>query len=175
MQTADEILGTLDAACDSYAFPMLDNGYMYLAATRLSLYRSPADWAMVIELFGFSPRAGLPALTVSTFASRLHDRDPASIYMNEEAYRNYLRNARNDDSRYFYPVKVGPWIDEEFVSDEGLEVTVRGNPIKLRRGPTTRDSRSSSKMLTASMCSSCLGMSPPRIATTFWQLRVNNE
>lgn len=135
MQTADEILGTLDAACDSYAFPMLDNGYMYLAATRLSLYRSPADWAMVIELFGFSPRAGLPDLTVSTFASRLHDRDPASIYMNEEAYRNYLRNARNDDSRYFYPVKVGPWIDEEFVSDEGLEVTVRGTPIKLPSRP----------------------------------------
>ena len=59
MQTAGEILEVLDAACDSFAFPMLDNGYVYLAATRLSLFRSAADWAMVIEVFGFSPRAGL--------------------------------------------------------------------------------------------------------------------
>ena len=48
----EEILSILDRCCDMFAFPMLDNGYWYLAATRLSLYRSATDWAMVIEVFG---------------------------------------------------------------------------------------------------------------------------
>jgi hypothetical protein len=36
-----DILRVLDAGCESFTFPMLDNGYVYLAATRLSLFRSP--------------------------------------------------------------------------------------------------------------------------------------
>ncbi len=137
MQPAEEILSTLDAACDAYAFPGLDNGYVYLAATRLSLFRSPKDWAMVIEVFGYSPRAGLPDLAVSTFASKLHERDPASNYVNEDAYRNYLRNHPHDESRSFDPIEEGPWIDEELVSDEpGLELVLRGNPIPI---PDRRD------------------------------------
>jgi hypothetical protein len=54
------ILAVLDRSCNAFTFPMLDNEYVYLAATRLSLYRTAAVWAMVIEVFGFSPRAGLP-------------------------------------------------------------------------------------------------------------------
>jgi hypothetical protein len=53
-----EILAVLDGCFDSFTFPMLDNGYVYLAATRLSAYRSESDWAIAIEVFGFSPRAG---------------------------------------------------------------------------------------------------------------------
>jgi len=37
---ADQILSVLDRCCDAFSFPMLDNGYFYLAATRLSLYRT---------------------------------------------------------------------------------------------------------------------------------------
>jgi hypothetical protein len=51
--TATEILQILDECCDNFTFPMLDNGYVYPAATRLSLYRTPEDWAMVIEVFGY--------------------------------------------------------------------------------------------------------------------------
>lgn len=132
MQSAAEILATLDAACDSYAFPMLDNGYVYLAATRMSLFRSRSDWAMVIEIFGFSPRAGLPDLAVSTFASTLHDRNPASTYVTEDAHRNYLRTHPHDESRHFYPIEDGPWIDEELVAEEqGLELVLRGRALSL--------------------------------------------
>ncbi|MEM7164677.1 MAG: hypothetical protein AAF581_04395 [Planctomycetota bacterium] len=67
----DEILALLDACCDEYTFPMLDNGYLYLAATRLAAYRSVDDWALTIEVFGFSPRAGTPDTFVHTFGSRL--------------------------------------------------------------------------------------------------------
>lgn len=80
----EEILSILDRCCDAFMFPMLDNGYMYLAATRLSLYRSAADWAMVIEVFGFSPRAGLPDTSIQIFASRLHDRNPPEGYLNPD-------------------------------------------------------------------------------------------
>jgi hypothetical protein len=66
---------------------MLDNGYVYLAATRLSLYRSATDWAIVIEVFGFSPRAGLPDTHIYTFASRLHDRDPPEGYFTDRPTR----------------------------------------------------------------------------------------
>jgi uncharacterized protein DUF7003 len=33
----ERILSILDRCCERYAFPMLDNGYVYLAGTRLSL------------------------------------------------------------------------------------------------------------------------------------------
>jgi hypothetical protein len=137
MSAADEILDTLDAACGAYAFPMLDNGYVYLAATRLSLFRSSTDWAMVIEVFGYSPRAGMPDLAVATFASRLHKRNPASNYVSDDAYRNYLRVHPHDDSRNFYPLDDGPWIEEELVSDEpGVDLRLRGKPLSI---PSRRD------------------------------------
>src|SRR2546428_3561556 len=93
----EAILSILDRCCDAFTFPMLDNGYIYLAGTRLSLYRSMTDWAMVIEVFGFSPRAGLPDTCIQTFASRLHDRNPLESYVNREAYERYLaHNPHND-------------------------------------------------------------------------------
>lgn len=122
MRSAAEILATLDAACDSYAFPMLDNGYVYLAATRLSLFRYSSDWAML----------GLPDLAVSTLASTRHNRNPPSNYVNEDAHRNYLRTHPHDDSRHLYPIEDGPWIDEEFVAEEpGLELSIRGRTLSL--------------------------------------------
>ena len=78
MTAADDILRVLDRCCDDFTFPMLDNGYVYLSATRLSLHRSLEDWAMVIEVFGFSPRADLPDTFIYTFASKLRDRNRRS-------------------------------------------------------------------------------------------------
>ncbi|MFO0969231.1 MAG: hypothetical protein U0793_27055 [Gemmataceae bacterium] len=129
-----EILSILDRCCDAYAFPMLDNGYVYLAATRLSLYRSEMDWAMVIEVFGYSPRAGVPDTSIQTFASRLHDRDPPENYVNRQAYERYLANRPNNEYRSIFPVQAGPWQDEEndeFVAEGADEVLVRTRAIPL--------------------------------------------
>jgi hypothetical protein len=128
------ILSILDRCCDSFTFPMLDNGYVYLAATRLSLYRSKMDWAMVIEVFGFSPRAGLPDTSIQTFASRLHDRDPPENYVNRQAYERYLANNPNNEFRSIFPVHEGPWRDAEnaeFVTEDAHEVLVRNQVIPL--------------------------------------------
>jgi hypothetical protein len=130
----EDILSVLDRCCDAFTFPMLDNGYIYLAGTRLSLYRSVTDWAMVIEVFGFSPRAGLPDTCIQTFASRLHDRDPPERYVNREAYERYLANNPHNDSRFIFPVHEGPWQDAEngeFVAENATEVMVREQALSL--------------------------------------------
>ena len=130
MHTAAEILNVLDSCCEHYSFPMLDNGYVYLAATRLSLFRTATEWAMVTEVFGFSPRVGLPNINVSTFASTLSARDPVTNYVSEEAHRNYLSNHPHDDARSFEPIEEGAWLDGELVADEpGVSVILRGEPM----------------------------------------------
>jgi hypothetical protein len=134
MATSREILRVLDAGAEACAFPMLDNGYVYLAATRLSLHRSADDWALVFEIFGFSPRAGLPDLCVTTFGSRLRDRDPVARYVSRAAYLNYLAGHPNDDSRFFHPIAEGEWQDpesDELVSQDAGEVVLRDRAVQL--------------------------------------------
>jgi hypothetical protein len=131
---AADILSVLDQCCDTLRFPMLDNGYVYLAATRLSLYRTTKDWAIVIEVFGFSPRAGLPDTHIHTFASTLYNRDPPERYVKREAYDNYIANNPYNESRFVYPLAEGAWQDEEngeFVAGDASEVVVRGQTIPL--------------------------------------------
>jgi len=131
---AEEILSILDRCCEAFTFPALDNGYVYLAATRLSLHRSVRDWAMVIEVFGFSPRAGLPDTHIFTFASKLHDRDPPERYVSRTAYDNYLTNNPHNECRFSFPLHEGSWqdaLDGELVADDENEVVVRGQSIRL--------------------------------------------
>ncbi len=131
-QEAD-ILSILDQCCENYVFPMLDNGYVYLAATRMSLYRSPQDWAMVIEVFGFSPRSGIPDTHVYTFASRLHDRAPETKFINREAYDNHLAHNPNNESRFIHPIEEGGWQDAEnleWIANGRHELTLRSQAIQ---------------------------------------------
>src|SRR5579883_602138 len=106
---AADILRVLDAGCESFRFPALDNGYVYLAAARLSLFRSVTDWAVVFEVFGFSPREGTPSTVIQTFASRLRDRDPPERYVTRAAYENYLANHPHDEFRAVYPLGQIDW------------------------------------------------------------------
>jgi hypothetical protein len=131
---AKEILAVLDHCCEACTFPMLDNGYVYLAATRLSLFRSVTDWAMVIEVFGFSPAAGMPDTTVHTFASRLNNRATPDSFENRGAYEEYLAANPNNDSHAVFPVQAGLWQDAEhgeWVTEDAKEVIVRDQPIPL--------------------------------------------
>lgn len=129
--TSEKILEVLDDCAEEFVFPVLDNGYVYLAATRMSVYRSEKDWAIVIEVFGFSPRSGYPDVQIYTFASKLHDRNPSSNYVSEEAYKAYLENNPFNESRFIYPVDNSDWIneeDQEYVNENGICV-LRGNEI----------------------------------------------
>src|SRR5215467_6462918 len=93
------ILSVLDECSRNFTFPALDNGYVYLAASRLSLHYSPTDWALVVEVFGFNPRAGLPDLCVYTFASRLYNRQPPEMYTAEQR-ATYLANNPNNEMAF---------------------------------------------------------------------------
>jgi hypothetical protein len=131
---AEEILSVLDRCCDTYSFPMLDNGYVFLAATRLSLHRSKMNWAMVIEVFGFSPRAELPSTHVCTFADKLHNRNAPESYVTRDAYERYLADNSNNESRFVYPINKGPWQDPEnceLVANNATNVSVRGKVMTL--------------------------------------------
>jgi hypothetical protein len=124
----DHILSILDRCCDAFTFPMLDNGYVYLAATRLSLYRFAMDWAIEVEIFGFSPRSALPDTNIYTLASRLHDRDRPEQYVNCEAYNNYLINNPHNESRFVFPLDEWEWQDaedSEIVAEGASEIVVR--------------------------------------------------
>ena len=54
----EEILNQLDYCNSEYTFPMLDNGYVYPAATKLTAYRDDKRWVIVIEAIGFNYRGG---------------------------------------------------------------------------------------------------------------------
>ncbi len=126
--SSTEILSVLDACASQASFPMLDNGYIYPAASRLSLFRSDQNWAMVIETFGFSPRAELPDIAVDTFAGVLHDRDGPEKYIRQDAYERYLSMNPHNETRFFYPLEQGDWQDKD---DPELVVTsARG--VQLR-------------------------------------------
>jgi len=128
---SDEVLAILDACCSQFTFPMLDNGYVYLAASRLSLFRSARDWAMTIEVFGFSPRAGVPDTHIYTFASRLVRARSAADFVSAQAYEAYLANNPNNEYAFVHPIEDGDWMDSEnpeVLAQERHTVVVRGTP-----------------------------------------------
>jgi hypothetical protein len=113
---------------------MLDNGYLYLAATHLSLYRMAADWAMVIEVFGYSPRSGLPDTQIYTFASALRDRDLPENYKDRQAYENYLKYNPHNESRFAFPIGEGNCKDaenDEFIAEDATEILVCDRSLRL--------------------------------------------
>lgn len=131
MMTSQEILRILDNCAESFTFPMLDNGYVYLGVTRMSLFRSETDWAIVIEVFGYSPRSGIPDTHIYTFSSKLHNRDPESNYVTKEAYDNYLKNNPYNESRFIFPIDNEDWLDEEDPEKVKLDsdISIRGKTI----------------------------------------------
>jgi len=124
-----DVLGILDHCCDVFTFPMLDNGYFYLAAARLSLHRSDDDWAIVIETFGYSPREGSPSTYIQTFASRFSRRKGPADYVSREAYENYLLQNPHNEFDGAYPFDNDDWMDSdnpELVSEATVAVAIRG-------------------------------------------------
>jgi hypothetical protein len=127
--SAREILEVLDQCCEHHRFPMLDNGYFYLAASRLSLFRSSTDWAMVIEIFGYSPRAGIPDTHVYTLGSRVQRMRGETDFVSRAAFENYLANNPHNESSFIYPIEEGAWQD-----DSSVELLARGQREVVVRG-----------------------------------------
>lgn len=132
--TSQEILAILDDEAKNFVFPMLDNGYIYPAAARLSLYRSDTDWALVFENFGYSPRAGEPDCMITTFTSRPNGRKTSQQFVSEEAYSAYLQHNRYCDQRFVQPIEDAAIYSEdynEFVAPTATSVRLRDQNIAL--------------------------------------------
>jgi hypothetical protein len=53
--TKDDVLRLLDKTVQEKSFPVLDNYSNYLAAARLTVWRSPKHWLLFFEIVGYSP------------------------------------------------------------------------------------------------------------------------
>jgi hypothetical protein len=128
------ILSILDACAVRMTFPVLDNGYVYPAATRLTGYRSATGWALVIEVFGFSPRAGSPDVTLYTFASDLRGRKGPDGYVSQAAYAKALAENPHNSMGAAFPFDDDTWQepdDEEFVRTGATSVRLRGQDVSI--------------------------------------------
>ncbi len=131
MDDARRIVETFDRCGAARAFPVLDHPYVYLAASRLSLYRSAEDWALVVETSGFNPRAGGLILTVWTCASRLPDRNPPEDTVTPGALAKYLAMHPHDDARFFRPCD-SEWIgNDERVNPAADHLLLRSVRVAL--------------------------------------------
>ncbi len=126
----ERVLTVLDACAGDFTFPMLDNGYVYPAAARLSVHSNGADWAIVVETFGFSPRAGQPDLAVATFTSKVPHPKTRADYVDESAYLNYLKQHEHDAVEYFWPLDVGDSFDDENATP-GATVRLRDQVVAV--------------------------------------------
>ena len=127
MMAPHQILEQFDRCAEDFTFPMLDNGYVYLADVRLSLYRDAANWLMIIEVLGaYTPQvSSFDSLQncLHLFGSNLH-RAPGTS---------------NQD--FLYPVEGCPddplFEDEHdwFVKPNASCVMLRGLRIGLDLSP----------------------------------------
>lgn len=126
----ESVLAVLDECAECLTFPMLDNGYVYPAAARLSVHSDSTDWAVVVETFGFSPRVGHPDLTVATFTSRVPRPRARADYVDESAYVSYVEQHPHDALETYWPLEEGDWLDEEIVVP-GTVVLLRGREVDV--------------------------------------------
>jgi hypothetical protein len=123
--TPDLILHQFDDVAKDIVFPMLDNGYIYPVAVRLSIFRDAKRWLMIIETLGVYA----PSLTgCDVFQNCLHlvggelSREPRTT---------------NEDVEFLYPIDSlpdDPLFDDEydwFVRPEAEALSIRGHRIAL--------------------------------------------
>ncbi|WP_282607740.1 hypothetical protein [Pelagibius sp. Alg239-R121] len=89
---------------------------------------------MTIEIFGFSPRSGIPDTQIYSFSSKLSGRRTANDFVRHDAYDRFLAVNPFNESHVIFPVDEGDWQDlddPEFVSKNGATVPLRGRAVPL--------------------------------------------
>ncbi|GAA2371732.1 hypothetical protein Cme02nite_63760 [Catellatospora methionotrophica] len=76
MITSDEVLAQFDRAAKRFDFPDPENGYYYAIDSRLHAFRDATRWALVVELVGYSPRAGNVLDVLHCFGNCLTEGEP---------------------------------------------------------------------------------------------------
>jgi hypothetical protein len=110
----DDILNQLDNCQSTHLFPILDNGYIYYADARLSIYGDISRWAVVIEVLGANHRLGS------------HNSIENCLYYFGNCLYEILESASED---ILHPTSDG--LDEQTFTDE-YEWYVRTDAKTLR-------------------------------------------
>ncbi len=113
MPSADGILRILDASAEAFVFPTLDNGYVYLAAARLSCFNGREGWAVVFEIFGYSPREGTPSTAIISIGEGLIETERADGFVTPEAFAAFRKANSFWRQDIVYPIEGEDWIDHE--------------------------------------------------------------
>lgn len=132
------MLDILDRSAEAFVFPMLDNGYVYPAATRLSAYSGEgagggADangWALVFEVLGYSPRSGVPDLCVTTIGEGFRETEQASDFVSEQAFAAFRQANANWRQDFIHPFDDDDWIDREAMEvmrSDAIAIGIRGD------------------------------------------------
>jgi len=111
---------------------MLDNGYIYPATARLSLYLGSGDWGLTVEVFGYSPRAADPSITVYTYSNDIVSHRSEADFVSVEAYETYIAAHPFDAIEDFFPIDPSNQYDErdwEFLNSNCTSISLRGEPI----------------------------------------------
>lgn len=133
-----DILANLDGFAADFVFPMLDNGYAYLAATRLHAYRSETQWAIVIEALGFAHRLdGTERFDPGTcaFGSAIEHPGLNSVYA-DDADGNYRPRIGPEPVRDDANPNLCFDEDDEFIHPSTDVIVVRGKKLAI---PHDRD------------------------------------
>lgn len=113
MPSVDGVLRILDASAEQFVFPMLDNGYIYPAAARLSVFSGKDGWAVVFENFGYFTRVGIPDTSITTIGEGIIRPEKVSDFISQQAFETFCRVNefwRQDNEA---PLEEGDWIDDE--------------------------------------------------------------
>lgn len=119
-----EILKQLDDCSEEYAFPMLDNGYVYTADSRLSIYRDNSRWALLIEVIGYNHKPG-----------DFHEGTENTLYFFGNCLEcepgldevNFLRRTAEGDAATFVQSKD----TFDTLNPEATFVLVQGKPLPI--------------------------------------------
>lgn len=125
-----DILTQLDDAARVYDFPMLDNGYMYLADVRLHAYRDDPRrsdeprWVLVIDVLGWFNRAYAVENILHCYGNCLK-RSPGT------ANEDFLGMVEDGPEGSLFDKEYG-----EYVHNEARTVCIRGKVVPIN---TTAD------------------------------------
>ncbi|MFF3848649.1 DUF7003 family protein [Streptomyces sp. NPDC002328] len=114
MMTTSSILGQFDRCAEDATFADLQNGYYYPVDVRLHLFGDATRWAMVVELLGYSPRAGNLTDVLHRYGNCLAPRG-------EPGFGDFLDRVENMG-------EVEKEGREEYAGD--VPLVVRGTPLR---------------------------------------------
>ncbi len=123
VMTSRSILEQLDLAASEFTFPMMDNGYVYPADVRMTVYRDTTRWLMNIEILGSGwPRKG----GYHSFQNCLH-------LFGNALHRKY-GTANEDFLDVIGDLPDDPLFDEQYdwyVRPQASAVSIRGSRVPI--------------------------------------------